>query len=161
LPLVLVASPAYLARAGVPASPDDLPRHHTAVARLAPGGPPTWRFRRGRGRPQEFAPAARITTTDPESLLDVALAHGGIVQTGLHHALPFLRSGRLKLVLTAHHDPGAREVVLHYPHRLYLAPRVRVVVDGLLAAFAAAPDLHVDVAQLVAAQPGCVAQPRG
>jgi hypothetical protein len=50
--------------------------------------------------------------------------------------------------------------VLHYPHRQYLAPRVRVVVDGLLQHLAAAPDLHLDVAAVVEAHPACVAAPR-
>ena len=83
------------------------------------------------------------------------LAHAGIAQTGLHHALPYLRSGRLKLLMTASHDPGEREFVLHYPHRQYLAPRVRVVVDTLLAHFAQAADLHLlpaDLAQFEAAR---------
>jgi DNA-binding transcriptional LysR family regulator len=67
------------------------------------------------------------------------------VQGGLTHALPHLRSGALKLVLPGLHDPGAREVVVHYPHRRYLAPRVRVVVDALMAHFAASADMHVSV----------------
>ena len=58
--------------------------------------------------------------------------------------------------MTQLHDPGEREFVLHYPHRQYLAPRVRVVVDALLAHFAQAADLHLlpsDLAQFEAAEP--------
>jgi DNA-binding transcriptional LysR family regulator len=84
---------------------------------------------------------APLWLSDPEALLDPALAHAGIAQLGLHHAMPFLRSGRLKAVLTQQHDPGQREIVMHYPHRQYLAPRVRVVVDALLGALAQDPDL--------------------
>jgi hypothetical protein len=43
--------------------------------------------------------------------------------------------------------------VLHYPHRQYLAPRVRVVVDALLGHFASIDDLRVmpsDLAQYAA-----------
>jgi hypothetical protein len=105
----------------------------------------------------EFTPPATVLTSDPESTLELALADAGIVQAGLHHALPYLRSGRLKLLLPTLHDPGRREVVLHYPHRLYLAPRVRVVVDALLAHFAGCADLHLSVAQATAALPHCVA----
>ena len=36
------------------------------------------------------------------------------VQAGLHHALPYLRRGRLKWVLPGLHDPGMRELELHY-----------------------------------------------
>jgi hypothetical protein len=98
-----------------------------------------------------------VLTSDPETAIDLALADAGIVQAGLHHALPYLRSGRLKMLLPGLHDPGTREVVLHYPHRLYLAPRVRVVVDGLLEQLATATDLHQGVAEVVAALPQCLA----
>ena len=77
-----------------------------------------------------------------------ALANVGIVQGRLHDALPCLRSGCLKLLLPGLHNAGAREVVLHHPHRQYLPPRVRVVVDALLKHFAAATDLHGSVAEV-------------
>ncbi len=155
LPVVLVASPAYLKQRGVPASVDELANHRCAVVRFSGGAAPSpWRFIRPGGKRVEFTPSAALSVSDPEALVDLALAHAGIVQAGLHHALPYLRSGRLKLVLPERHDPGTREIVLHYPHRQYLAPRVRVVVDALLAHFADASDLHLipaDVAQHTAA----------
>ena len=46
----------------------------------------------------------------------LALAHAGIVQAGLHHALPFLRSGRLKLLLVDRHDVDGR-IGLQAPER--------------------------------------------
>jgi len=155
LPVVLVASPAYLKRSGVPTSVDDLSAHHCALVRYAGSSAIGWRFRRPGGRRIEIVPEAALTLSDPEALLDVALAHAGIAQVGLHHALPYLRSGRLQLVLPDWHDNGEREIVLHYPHRQFLAPRVRVVVDALLAHFAQATDLHVTPAEVAqyAAQP--------
>jgi DNA-binding transcriptional LysR family regulator len=155
LPVVLVASPAYLKRWGVPMSVDDLSAHHCAVVRYAGGSPIGWRFRRPGGRRIDHVPEAAWTSSDPEALVDVALAHAGIAQVGLHHALPYLRSGRLQLVLAGLHESGDREIVLHYPHRQFLAPRVRVVVEALLAHFAQAADLHVTPAEVLqyAAQP--------
>lgn len=153
LPLVLVASPTYLREMGVPTSLEDLPRHRCAALRYSGSTPSPWYFRRAGGKRIEYLPDAALSVSDPEVLLDVALAHAGIAQTGLHHALPFLRSGRLKLVMLGLHDSGERETVLHYPHRQFLAPRVRVVVDALLEQFAKAEDLHLlprDVAQYAA-----------
>jgi hypothetical protein len=49
-------------------------------------------------------------------------------------------------------------VVVHYPHRRYLAPRVRVVVDALMAHFAASADLHLSVDGMVRDSPQLVAQ---
>lgn len=142
LPLVLVASPSYLRRHGVPETPDELAQHRLLGVRLSSGQEIPWRFRKPGGRSSVERPVnAPLWLSDPEALLDPALAHAGIAQLGLHHAMPFLRSGRLKAVLTQQHDPGQREIVMHYPHRQYLAPRVRVVVDALLSALAQDRDL--------------------
>lgn len=147
LPLVLVASPSYLKQAGVPRRVEDLASHRCAAVRHSGNVTTPWRFVRA-GKRVEIVPEAAISVSDPEALIDLALAHAGIVQTGLHHALPYLRSGRLKIVLHGQHDPGDREFVLHYPHRQFLAPRVRVVVDALMAHFAAASDLHATAADV-------------
>jgi len=151
LPLVLVASPAYLKRAGVPAGPSDLESHRCVQLRLADGALSTWRFRApGQRRETAIVPRAAIVVDDAEALCDLALADAGIAQCGLLHVLPFLRTGRLKLLLVDRHDAGDREFVLLYPHRQYLAPRVRAVVDGLLAHFRAAADLHLQPSDLPA-----------
>jgi DNA-binding transcriptional LysR family regulator len=155
LPVGLFASPAYLRRAGVPGHPDDLAAHAVAASRLS-ATPPVWRFT---DPPLEWPPTAAITADDPDAMIELALAGAGIVQAGLHHALPYLRSGRLKLLLAGRHDPGTREIVVHVPHRLYLAPRVRTVVDALLAHFARCDDLHVGIADVVRTMPDAVATP--
>ena len=158
LPLALLASPAYLRRAGVPRSVDELRGHECVAVRFAGSVPSPWRFRSasgGRGAKRvEIQPQPRLSVSDPEAVLDLALAGGGIVQAGLHHALPFLR---LKLLLVDQHDPGEREVVLHYPHRRYLAPRVRVVVDTLLEKLGPPSDLHMTVQDLLTEVPGAAA----
>lgn len=157
LPVVLAASTAYLQRAGVPSSPDELAGHRCATVRFEAQPAQVWRFIRPGGRRLEITPDAQLTASDPEALIDLALAGAGIVQVGLHHALPHLRAGTLKLLMPGVHEPGKREIVVHYPHRQYLAPRVRVVVDALLAHFAAAADLHMKADQVVAEMPQCVA----
>jgi DNA-binding transcriptional LysR family regulator len=149
LPVALLASPGHLRRHGVPQTLDELAQHRCVVVKFQSGVTSLWRFFRsgsGRGARQrrvEFHPQAQLSVSDAEAVLDLALADAGIVQAGLHHAMPYLRSGRLKLVMPELHDPGEREIVLHYPHRQYLAPRVRVVVEALLAHLAQASDLHM------------------
>jgi DNA-binding transcriptional LysR family regulator len=160
LPVVLAASPGYLKRAGVPARPSDLARHRCIGVRLAGNPPSSWMFRRaidGRGN-KGFTPDAFLSVNEPEAVLDPLLGGVGVAQIALHHALPSLRAGKLKLLLTGEHDSGIREYVLYYPHRQFLAPRVRVVVAGLLTAFRAAPDLGVGVEQFVAERPDVLAQ---
>lgn len=143
LPLVLVATPNYLKRRGAPTTVSELERHDHLGVRLPGGNTIAWRFRRNGGRGLvDFAITPRLVLSDPEALIDLVLAHAGIAQVGLHHAMPFLRSGRVKVVLNRLHDAGEREIVLHYPHRQYLAPRVRATVDALLAHFGQHADLQ-------------------
>lgn len=149
LPLVLVASPAYLRSRGVPRREADLAGHQAVGVRLDSGVEIPWAFRDRGGRVRQVRlDAARLWISDPEAALDAALLHAGIAQVGLHHAMPFLRSGRLKAVLVGQHDPGDREIALYYAHRQYLAPRVRVVVDALREALSGHEDLQATPARL-------------
>ena len=149
LPLVLVASPAYLARAGVPLAHGDLGQHRCIQLRFADGGAAPWLFR-ANGRRVAVRPRAALLSNDSEGVVELALAGGGITQCGLYQALPDLQSGRLKMVLADSHDPGAREFVLVYPHRQFLAPRVRVVAEAFLAHFRETAALHLQPSDLPA-----------
>ncbi len=145
--LVLVASPDYLARRGRPERMADLARHDCVAVRFASGAMPLWQFRAAEGL-QDWVPPPRVMVTDPEAAIELALAGAGIAQAGLHHVLPHLRGGRLRLLLPDEHWPGEREVVLHYPHRQFLAPRVRATVTHLMEHFAACADLHLRPADM-------------
>jgi len=147
LPLVLVASPGYLARAGVPQSHVQFDRHRCIQLRFADGTAAPWAFRVD-GRRVAVTPHAALVGSDSDAVVELALAGGGIAQCALYQALPHLQAGRLKAVLADTHDAGTREFVLVYPHRQFLAPRVRVVVDALLAHFRDTPSLHVMPADL-------------
>jgi DNA-binding transcriptional LysR family regulator len=150
LPLVLVASPGYLAQAGVPSAHGELERHRCIRLRFADGTTAPWMFRVN-GRRVAVAPHAALVGTDSDAVVELALAGGGIAQCGLYQALPYLQAGRLKALLADSHDAGTREFVLVYPHRQFLAPRVRVVVEALLAHFRESASLHVQPSELPAA----------
>ncbi|MGE0314069.1 MAG: substrate binding domain-containing protein [Lautropia sp.] len=151
LPVVLVASPAYLREKGVPWEPDALLGHRCILQRLADGTTAHGRFRRCAGRAsRQLVPAAALVATESEAVIDLAMHGAGIAQVGLNGVIDALRAGRLKRVLAGPHDPGAREFSLHYPHRQFLAPRTRVVVDALLAHVRRQPDLKLSVDELPA-----------
>jgi DNA-binding transcriptional LysR family regulator len=138
---VLVASPAYLRRYGVPATPADLDQHRLMAVKLSSGARP-WRFRRPSGRGfVERPPAAQLWTSDPDAFLELACAGEGICQAGLMLAAPLLREGKLRVVLQGQYDHGDRQFVLCYPHRPLMSRRVRVVVDALSEGLAKQPDL--------------------
>ncbi len=129
----------------MPERPDALAGHRVLSVRSNSGQATAWLFRRASNRGvTSWEPSAQVWVSDPEALVDLALAGAGIAQIGLHHAGPFLRSGRLKILLHDCHDPGLREILLHYPHRQFLSTRVRVVVDALLEHFKGHPDLQLD-----------------
>ena len=90
-------------------------------------------------------------------MIDLALTGAGIVQAGVYAAIPYLRTSRLKLLMPKLHDAGTRQFVIHYPHRRYLAPRVRVVVDALLAHFGRLRELQLGINELVRDHPEVVA----
>lgn len=149
LPLVLVASPAYLARCGIPGTPADLAQHRFVTRRFLGGKTFAWNFRASDGSLAAFTPAApALTLSAPEALVQAALMGVGIAQVGAYLAWPHLRTGALQVLLAAHHHPGNFEMVLQYPHRALLAPRVRATVGHLLEVFAADEALHVPLEAL-------------
>ncbi len=141
LTTVLVASPAYLAGSGVPMQPSDLLQHRLISLRFLSGLTAPWTFQH-QGALTTLEPQGALALSDPETVAQAALLGLGIGGVALHHALPYLRSGQLKVLLHPAFQPAVREVSLQYPHRANLAPRVRAVVDHLLAAFEANTDLQ-------------------
>lgn len=147
--LVLVASPAYLAREGVPRTPQDLKRHKLIVRRFLGGKASPWNFRAADGSITTLdLDAAVLTLSAPEAMAQAASLGLGVAQVGVHHAWRYLAAGDLKVVLFGSHDPGSYEMVLQFPHRALMAPRVRATIDYLLAAFAQDEALHVPLRAL-------------
>ena len=91
-----------------------------------------------------------LTLTSPETVAQSALLGGGIAAVGVHHVWKHLQAGELKVLLWKYHDPGSFELTLQYPHRAWIAPRVRVTVDYLLQKFEQMEELHVPRASLSA-----------
>lgn len=146
---VLVASPTYLERHGIPQNPDDLPRHRLIVLRFLNGTVSRWRFGASHGQLDEFKPEpSALMVSDPLAAVDAAVLGMGLAQTGVHHAWEHLESGRLKIVLAGHHHGDERSMTLQYPHRALIAPRVRATVDFLLAELARVPALHLSPGDL-------------
>ncbi len=149
LNLALVASPDYLAREGVPHTPEELRHHKLIVRRFLGGRVSPWCFRAADGSitTLDLDPAA-LTLSAPEALAQAASLGMGVAQVGVHHAWRYLVSGRLKVLLPDFHDPGSYEMVMQFPHRALMAPRVRATIDYLLAAFAQDEALHVPLSAL-------------
>ncbi|SFV01836.1 LysR family transcriptional regulator [Pseudoduganella namucuonensis] len=150
LNVAIMASPEYLARQGVPHTPQELRAHRLVARRFLGGRVSMWSFQGEDGSITTFDPtdAAVLTLSAPEAVVQAACDGAGIAQVGVHLAWPHLLSGALKVVLHRYHHAGSYEMVMQYPHRALLAPRVRATVDYLLDAFAANKALHVQLEAL-------------
>jgi len=147
---VLVASPGYLERHGVPQTPRDLMAHRLIARRFLSGQVAPWNFRGKDGSITSLNPMdkATLTLSAPDSLVDTACRGLGIAQVGVHLAWEHLCSGKLKVILHGSHQPGTYEMVMQYPHRALIAPRVQVTLDHFRKAFDNDKRLHVPLMAL-------------
>ncbi len=117
---VVVASPAYLERHGMPQVPDDLLAHNCLsfnFRRAEPG----WPFREEE-RDRALAVTALIEANNGESLAQLARAGVGIVRVGRFAVEDDLTAGRLVPLLEAY-NPQDREA-LHALFVDFLAERL-------------------------------------
>jgi DNA-binding transcriptional LysR family regulator len=153
LNFVMVASPAYLKKYGVPKTPDDLHQHQIIMLRFATGASVSWNLR-VKGKVTTFeAPSPSLILSDTAAVGEAAVMGLGITLVSQHFAWPHLQAGRLKVVLNAFSEPGTRELVMHYPHREHVAPRIRAFVDYALETLQNDPTLQTSGKSLA---PFCV-----
>ncbi len=142
---VMVASPNYLKQTGTPKTILDLHQHRIIMLRFASGRTIPWTFK---GQKQFETDKPALVLSDTESVGEAAVLGLGIARVSLHFAWAHLVAGRLKLVLNSLNDAGTREMVIHYPHREYLAPRVKTYVEFCLERLKTDPSLQTDTKQL-------------
>jgi len=132
---VLVASPAYLARHGVPALPADLERHRCLS--YANFGKSVWELARG-GETARVAVSSHFSANEATTLLRAALAGGGIALQPTYLANPHIASGELAAVLP---DWGLPVMAINalYTSRRHQSPAVRALLDFLVQRFETVP----------------------
>jgi DNA-binding transcriptional LysR family regulator len=122
---LVVASPAYLAAHGTPATPANLASHATIVA-FSPGGLLEWRFRHaGRDRVVRLTP--RLLVNDIAAMLLAATAGHGIVRVLSYQVVNDLRDGTLVRLLKDF-EPPPEPVHLVFPGGNMTRPGVRAFV---------------------------------
>ena len=126
----IVASPEYLAKSGVPKTPDDLALHNCLdfnFRRLEPG----WPFREN-GREFMLTVNGNIIANNGETLVELALQGMGITRVGTFHVRQALAEGQL-VALLEDYNPQDREAI----HAVFIGgknvpARIRVFVDYLV-----------------------------
>jgi DNA-binding transcriptional LysR family regulator len=130
--LVVVASPDYLARAGMPASLEALAKHNCIQFALPSNGRNIpWLFRDGAEDIELPTTGLYGCAEDILGAVTLAAHGGGIFQTYRFVADADLKSGRL-VELLPRYGGRSRPFCLIYPHGRHVALRVRAFVDFLV-----------------------------
>ncbi|WP_321857146.1 LysR family transcriptional regulator [Paraburkholderia tropica] len=135
---VLCASPAYLEAHGAPSHPDELGEHDFILLASSAGVANSWRFSRGTETALFSAPLDRSRRTNDGSLArEWAVEGRGVVMKSIWDIGADLQAGRLRVLLPEWRCP---DVPVHalFQRTLYMAPRVRTLLDFLEAEFAQA-----------------------
>jgi DNA-binding transcriptional LysR family regulator len=129
--LVICAAPQYLRNAPPVQHKADLLRHDCIIAWRI-GLRKTWLLNTPKGVVEEQEVRVRHEFGDGEMMLRATLDGGGLCQLPTWLVAEHLRSGALVTVLD---DCAGATMPIHviWPHTRYVQPKVRVVVDALLA----------------------------
>ncbi|MCP3386430.1 LysR family transcriptional regulator [Bradyrhizobium sp. CCGUVB4N] len=135
LPLIVIGSPDYFARAGRPAHPDDLRGHACLRMRRSNGALASWSFIDG-GRSIEIAVSGPFIAYDFPTMLGAALEGVGLAQVPAPLATGAIASGRLVRVMEKF-SPMTPGVFLYYPGHRQILPKLRAFIDHVKGSAAA------------------------
>lgn len=131
-PMLIVASPAYLAQRGVPQRPSDLAGHSclhhcfTSTGKLE-----RWPLRWTEDDPEISLPVSMVSN-NLEGRICFAEQGLGIACLPEFCARDSLASGRLHVVLAAHTDVHPITFRMYWPSGRHASPKVRALVDFLV-----------------------------
>ncbi|MEO9382699.1 LysR family transcriptional regulator [Chromobacterium phragmitis] len=128
---LLVASPAYLARHGAPAAPEDLERHRCLS--YSNFGRSEWKLTRG-GEERRARVAGNISANEASALLSAAIAGAGVAMQPSYLAAPHVSRGEL-VALLPDWQPMVLGIHALYPSRRLVPLALRSLLDFLVDRF--------------------------
>lgn len=134
---ILCASPDYLARAGVPATPADLMEHRCIGYTYAATGD-EWQLIDAGRKTHTVKVDCHLHTNNGDTARAAALAGQGVIWQPTFLIGNDLRAGTLVRVLPEYCLPEI-DILAMYPSRRHLSARVRVMIDFLVDAFGGTP----------------------
>ncbi len=134
LPRLLCASPAYLARRGIPKTPHDLV-HHDCLSFIPTGN--AWTFIGPHG-PITVAVRSRLTSNDGQMLSAAAVSGAGIAVVSRYMTNDLIRSGALVPLLTDFPVPDLWIKAVS-PQRRAATPAVTALIERLATSLAENP----------------------
>lgn len=128
---VVIASPAYLARHGVPQTPADL-EHHNCIRFNFRRSVDEWAFRTpGQSSVELLSVFGNLQVSSGAIVQQLCLAGVGIGRIGRFHAEPNLAAGRLVALLEDYRPDEIETVYAVYAGHEHLAARIRAFIDFL------------------------------
>lgn len=126
--LVVIASPAYLAKHGKPKHPNALATHN-CFQQLTSADPSQWRFKVN-GDEVSLRINGSFTANSPRAVAYMAAGGLGIGRCPYYTAEPFLESGDLEILFP---EQEASKVTLYavYPPNRHLTARIRALIEHL------------------------------
>ncbi|EJN05281.1 LysR family transcriptional regulator [Phyllobacterium sp. YR531] len=124
---LICASPAYLARYGIPDSLSDL-SNHNCIALSGQTPPASWPIETGGGI-VSFLPTGSFSSDNVGMLFDMALAGHGIVRLADFVVSQAVKEGRLVEILATVNRSNPISLWVLMPKGRFLTPRVRVFLD--------------------------------
>jgi DNA-binding transcriptional LysR family regulator len=133
---MIVASPEYLEKNGIPRKPQDL-ENHNCLHLSSRESFNDWHFETPDGH-VAFRAQGSFSANDGDVLHEAVLAGLGMARLAEYLVHEDIRAGRLTPVLTEYvHDQAWISAV--YPHKRHLSPKVRAFVDFLAEKFTPVP----------------------
>lgn len=127
-PMVVFASPEYLAKKGQPKTPEDLQQHSWIGLSIFKASL-KWQFERN-GQAHNVQLQSSLKTNSVEAVIALAKTGQGISAISQFAIQDYIQSGALQLILTDYHLK-ASGIYAVYPHREHVPPKVRIFIDFL------------------------------
>lgn len=124
---VVCATPEYMARRGVPATPRDLGKHSVVACPAVTPVPNRWPFHGPNGITYVTV-APRLVVNTTAAALDATLEDFGLTCVLSYQAEPHAAVGRLQTVLVEYEPPPIPIHIVH-PQGRHLSPKVRLFLD--------------------------------
>lgn len=129
------ASPEFIARVGMPRTPDDLkPEHCIAMFRLGSNLIRPWIFRK-EGAEKSITPAAALSFSDPESAVAAAVSGAGFVRSLDFSVEKQIASGLLQPVLEDWNDEAIWPVSVVYPQHRQATAKIKAFIEFVSGLF--------------------------
>ena len=132
-PLVLSASHNYVQQHGLPTTPEQLSEHQCIIDSNFRIGK-QWPFISPTGQAQSINVRSALAVNSPQAVREIAIADGGIAMTPNFIVEDALSDGRLLRVLPEYTTLEFGLFAI-YPHRKYVAKKVRCFIDFVLEQF--------------------------